>query len=349
MSQYAVNPHHQNKLIHINKFPFIDLDQLKKVLIFCHKNTDPDSYCSAYSIADLLESLVPNVQISIISPNGFNLLTKKILKKFKKKILKSPILSNYDLIVIVDTGEISLLGKFAEKLAFRHPPKIFIDHHPLVKSSISISDFIIVDTNVTSCSEIIYYLFKSTKIPISKEIANVLLMGILFDSQNLTLANNNTVKIVSELCKKGASLRESRDFLILPKNTSEILSYIKAVKRIKAYQVKNSIMIFTRINSYQDSIANILLDLGADISLAIGEKEDGIRGSLRSTQSFYKETNLHLGMDVAYMVASKLGGHGGGHPKAASFTVPKSLEKTMENIIHIIQTKLGVTIKEINS
>jgi nanoRNase/pAp phosphatase (c-di-AMP/oligoRNAs hydrolase) len=157
------------------------------------------------------------------------------------------------------------------------------------------------------------------------------------------------VKIVSELCKKGASLRESRDFLILPKNNSEILSYIKAVKRLKAYQVKNSIMIFTRINSYQASIANILLDLGADISLALGEKQDGTRGSLRSTQSFYKETNLHLGMDVAYMASSKLGGHGGGHPKAASFTVPISVEKTMENIIHIIQTKLGVIIKEINS
>jgi len=88
------------------------------------------------------------------------------------------------------------------------------------------------------------------------------------------------------------------------------------------------------------------LDLGADLAFALGDRENEVRGSLRSTQFFYSKTKVHLGIDIAQKLASILKGKGGGHSTAASLSSPNTMDETVSSFLSILSKKLKIKIRE---
>ncbi|MEM3437266.1 MAG: DHH family phosphoesterase [Nitrososphaerales archaeon] len=331
----------------LRKFPLIENEKLRYALVLCHRNADVDAYCSAYSIASLLKKINPKVNVSIASPKGLSSLTRRVQNKFRIDLIESPNINEADLIVVVDTGDLSLLERLGDEIKFTKATKIFIDHHPLTESIKSIADLLLIDEKASSCSEIIYTIFKAKKVKMTQDVAQALLTGILSDSQHLAIADCRTIKIVSELCKI-ASLTISKELLEMPRNIPEIIAHMKAVKRLRIYRTKEWIIATTTVNSFQASVANAILDLGADVAFALGSLGNEVRGSLRSTQSFYLKTNVHLGIDIAQKVASTLKGKGGGHSTAASFSSQSTVDEAISCFLSILSEKLGARINEIH-
>jgi len=331
----------------IRKFPLIETKRLRYAVVLCHRNADVDAYCSAYAVTSFLEQINPEVNVSIASPKGLSKLTRRVQDRFRIDLTDSPNISEADLIVVVDTGDLSLLEGWGDELKSTKALRIFIDHHPLTESIKSIADLLLIDEKASSCSEIIYEIFKVKKVKLAQGVAQALLTGILSDSQHLTIADCRTIEIVTELCKRDASLASSKELLEMPRSVPEIIARMKAAKRLRSYRAKDWIVAITNVSSFQASVANSLLDLGADVAFALGSHGNEVRGSLRATQSFYSKEKVHLGTDIAQKLASILKGKGGGHSTAASLSSPCTIDETLSCFLSTLSEKLKIKIEEI--
>jgi nanoRNase/pAp phosphatase (c-di-AMP/oligoRNAs hydrolase) len=88
-------------------------------------------------------------------------------------------------------------------------------------------------------------------------------------------------------------------------------------------------------------VARSLIYLGADLAVVAGESDGETRVSLRSTQRFLDGTKVQLGTQVADVMPKRLGGHGGGHATAASFTTAVGEEEAMEATLRRAGELLG--------
>ncbi|MCP8304094.1 MAG: DHH family phosphoesterase [archaeon] len=332
----------------LKKFPLIEPKRLKDAVVICHRNADVDAYCSAYAVVHLIKQINPEAHVDVASPKGLDTLARRVQKEFNVEVTASLDISKADLVVVVDTGDLSLLESWGDQLRSTKSTRIFIDHHPLTESTKSVADLLLIDEDASSSSEIIYRLFKAKKAELGQDTAQALLLGILYDSRHLTIADCRTIKIVMELCRKGASLVSSRELLEMPLRKSEIIARMKAAQRLRTYRAKDLMIAVTNVRSFQASVANTLLGLGADMAFAVGGYGKGVRGSLRSTQSFYLKTGVHLGKDVAQKAASMLKGKGGGHPTAASLSSQCTIDEAITSVLSALSEKLQIKIKKLS-
>lgn len=309
--------------------------KIRLAYVVTHRLADVDAYCSSYATAKMLKSFANSVKV--VLPEGLNTIAEKVSKNFPLQIDSDPDFGQADVIVIVDTNNPLLLSQAMEDVVKSKARKVLIDHHPLASNAKKLADTMVLDTKASSASEIVYRVYKANKVKISKQIAQVLLVGIMADSQHLLLAGSKTIEAVNDLCKLGASLEIARKVLTHERDFSERIARLKAARRIVVYSANNFIVAFSRVGSFHASAARGLLELGADLAVVVGGDDKASKASLRSTQKFYTESQLHLGTDIA----SSLTDSGGGHPTAASLSVNVGEDELAEMLMNAIETKLG--------
>ncbi|MFN4335983.1 MAG: DHH family phosphoesterase [Candidatus Nitrosocaldus sp.] len=259
---------------------------------------------------------------------------------------------NDDLIIVVDTNNPVMLAGLSEAVARSKARKMVIDHHPIaVEASRLGFDEVRVDVDVSSTCEMIYRLFKEVRRRISRDVAKALLLGVLTDTQNLAIARCTTISMVAEMCKL-VSLEECRSILAVERDYSERIARLRAAQRCKLYKVNiNStiglnrdghntnpiIVAVSNVGSHHASAAKALVDLGADLSIVVSSEGSIAKASLRSSQSFYARTMLHIGNDVLAKVSSA----GGGHSTAASIAVEMDEVELTRRILQVIRANLG--------
>jgi len=101
------------------------------------------------------------------------------------------------------------------------------------------------------------------------------------------------------------------------------------------------------IGSFQAHVARSLIYLGADVAVVGGESEGETRVSLRSTQRFSDATKVQLGTQVAEEVVKSLGGHGGGHATAASFSTDAGEDEAVVVCLRRLAELLGAEPREV--
>jgi nanoRNase/pAp phosphatase (c-di-AMP/oligoRNAs hydrolase) len=304
--------------------------------VITHRLADVDAYCSAYAAAKLLQSLTHS-NVKVVLPEGLNTIAEKVSKKFPLDIDNNPDFAKADLIAIVDTNNPLLLSENMPAIVKSKARKVMIDHHPLAKNAKKLADILVIDTTASSASEIVYRLYKANKVKINKQVAQILLIGIMADSQHFFLASSKTIEAVNDLCKVGASLDIARKILTRERDPSEQIARLKAAQRVSVYSVNNFIVAFSRVGSFHASAARALLEIGADLAVVISGNEKESKASLRATQKFYAESKLHLGTDIA----GKLSDAGGGHPTAASLSANVGEEELAKLLMDAIEAKLG--------
>ncbi len=326
----------------LSEFPFIKPDLLNKAVVICHRHADVDAYCAAYSVVDIIRRFKKGIDISIATPDGLNVSAKRVANKYPIMTIDSIDFENVDLAVIVDTGHLSLLGIYEEPIKNSKCVKVFLDHHPLSDSIKDVADYIIINDLATSTCELIVDIFYAMKLSISKTVSQVLLTGIIFDSQHLRLVNYQGIKIVSKLCGRGASIGDSIEIGLNSKDRSERIARLKGVQRLSLYSFGDWVVSSTEIGSFQASVAKSIINLGADFTLAVGQTSEGSRCCLRATQFFHKSTGIHLGNDIAKKIAMNMKGVGGGHPTAASFITNTDCDNIVKNVLSILENSLDL-------
>jgi len=324
--------------VSLDKFPFTNPENLRKVAVVCHRNADPDAYLSAYAVSSLLALIAPECKIEVVTPEGMTTLTSKLAEKFPRKTIQESD-ADYDLYVAVDVGDAELLKGWRGKMEVSKGVRVLVDHHPYRDAKLF--DHVIVDEQATSAAEVVFRLFSEADVKVDPTTAQALLEAILYDSSHLAIAKGDGLRTVVKLLDFGADITEARRELRTEPDHGEVMAKLKGAQRLKVHKLGDWVASTSTIGSFQAHVARALVYLGADVAVVGGESEGETRVSLRSNQRFSDVTKIQLGTQIAEEVVKRLGGHGGGHSTAASFSTNATEDEAIDNCVKRLAELLG--------
>jgi phosphoesterase RecJ-like protein len=319
----------------------IDTLDAQLVVLLCHHNADPDAICSAYAFAGLLKQIRPNMQVEIGAAQGISRLSKHLLQYLPIDVKPQPRVERANVIVLLDTNTVQQLDNLSEKVKDSKAPIIVIDHHASHPETEHLAKICITNEESSSTCEIIYNFYKETGLKPSQIEAKALFLGISFDTRHFVLANSTTLKNIAELIDTGVNAQETLAMLSLPMDFSERVARLKASRRTKLFKIGPWIVALSHVSAYEASAARALIELGAHVAAVAGTKNGKIEISLRSSLEFHKQTNLHLGRDIAKPLGEHLHGMGGGHATAAGVNGEGDTETGLKWCISLLKERLG--------
>ena len=308
-------------------------------LILVHHNADPDAVGSAQGLKEICEKTRPGSTTKIVLPEGPSRLSRKIIQELEIDIAEGTSSESFDTIFILDTGSLNQLEQWKEYVIETEADIVIVDHHTYNENLKELASLYLTDENATSTSEIIYTVFKEQKQVPTKKTAKAILTGILFDTKHLSIGEPGTFRTVSELLEISGSIAEIKQLLSSVLHPSEKIGRLKAAQRTEIEVINNWIIAFSQLGSFQASAARALLALGADVAVVSGKDDDILKSSIRSTESFWRETLLDFG-DVMREVSVKLDGSGSGHPTAAGYNGSGELDELHNEILSLIRKHL---------
>lgn len=314
-----------------------EIDRAHRVMLVMHQKPDGDTVGSALAMAHYLDTVKkPHTCFCVdeLSP------TLKFLPGSQKVTNDDaewhPVRAEFDLVIVFDSGDLKYAGidTYIDRLT--HNFKIInIDHHETNKDY---GHHNLVIRNASSTCEIVHDLLHSVD-ALNKEIATCLMTGLVTDTGGFTnLATTaSSIEAASKLLLKGANMKAIAHKTIKNKSLATLKLWGRALERLSSADG-----LVTTVITQQDmqecgaglealeGVSNFLnsLDKETDAKaiLVLAEQEPGmIKGSFRTT---------HPLIDVAKL-ATLFGG--GGHKKAAGFTIPGEL-KQVDGKWKIVQT-----------
>ncbi|OGJ55905.1 hypothetical protein A2706_05355 [Candidatus Peribacteria bacterium RIFCSPHIGHO2_01_FULL_51_35] len=231
----------------------------------------------------------------------------------------------YDLIVVVDSADLALLGSIYTEHTdfFAGVPILNVDHHI---SNVKFGQLQLIDPTAASATEVLYTWFMQNaewRRNITPDMATLLLTGLITDTRSFQNPNTTprSLEIAAELLEKGARQQEIIQHIYKTKPLSTLKIWGRALNRI---QMDPDAGIVWSAISKEDldemgatakETSGILDEListipNADVHVLFTELEEGgLKASMRSSPA----------IDVSRLAGETYGG--GGHARASGFRV----------------------------
>lgn len=303
------------------------IDLANNILLVGHKKPDGDGLGALCALSRFLKQENKKYRVFCVDKVPRQYLFLPFIEEVENDLEQAKEF-NPDLIIVLDTGDLRHAGLADYISDLSQPFIINIDHHP---SNENYGQINLVDVEAVATSEIIYRFFKEVKFNISKDVATCLLTGIIFDTNNFTNPNTTfpSLQATSDLLKSGARLPQINDNTIRNKNLPTLQLWGEVLMRLKynpEFNIATTIITQKDLEKYQvdpdvvDGLSNFLNNLsGVNAAIILKEEDEGIiKGSMRTNSDFIDLSKL----------AKILGG--GGHRKAAGFTVKGKLKETKD-------------------
>ena len=298
-----------------------EIAKAKDILLISHQKPDGDTLGSNLALLSYLKNqnkkvvsfcthLLPSTLKFL--PNG-HLITDDH-KVFTKK---------YDLVIVLDSGSLKYAGVDTLMTALPLGYKLInIDHHI---TNPNYGDINLVVHEASSTAEILYRLFKDWGIDWNNDIATNISCGIITDTNGFTNAATSyqCFYAASEMIKQGAQPHNIIKNTLNNANVDNLRIWGRALERLEKSNKHD--IVYTWISqadlkecnvdeSSTDGLTNFLHILkDAKVIMVLTEMPNNtVKGSLRTI------SNIDL-----TKLASIFGG--GGHKKAAGFSLPGSL------------------------
>ncbi len=298
------------------------IEKSQKILSISHKRPDGDTLGASCGLYLALQQWGKQVDMACIDeiPDRFNFLTdmNKVIHEFDFR--------DYDLIIVSDAGA-SYMTRYHEvypDIFKGEVPVINFDHH---SSNDNFGTINIVDAGCPATTVLLYRVFENWKINITPAIATALLCGIYNDTGSL-MHSNTTIEVFEmsgKLMEKGGKLNTvaKKLFRTTPISTLKLWGRVLENAHVNEEGVTVSVVTwkdFLECGAGQDEISGVVDFLnsvpGSKFTVLLNEDAYGnIKGSFRTQRD---------DVDVAAL-AAQFGG--GGHRKAAGFTMPGRLHK----------------------
>ncbi len=318
-----------------------------KIAIFTHSLADLDAAASAAALSITAARLGSSA--FVVTPGGATRAARELLSHLSVKPLEDfGSLPKVDAAVLVDANSPARAGDLEEYLRSHGIPLLIVDHHPAADVQGALR---LVDEGASSTSEIIAreLIRESTLDPLA---ACALSIGILADTRGLGAATCGTLELYSRLCETCGEdrLDKLRVATRTPVDSSEVLARFRGLQRTRLVIIGGWLVAISTSGSHQSSVAQALVQVGADLGLAIGrgegEKGLGAEGSMKARSTFVEATGIHLGK-LAEELAEELGGTGGGHPTVASFRVGKGSGTATDALLRLLSKSLNSNIRDV--
>ena len=311
----------------MNKLTLKDLAnkvlEKKKTAILCHKNPDPDTLGSAFSLKHILTLLGSECKVccSDIPQRKFSFITGGVSLELDG--------GEYERYIAVDVASPSQLGEL-EYLA--NKVDITIDHHSMCTR---FSDY--YESFRASCAENIYLLAEELgildKLPLN--FYECLYAGMSADTGGFRFSNvtPETMSLASLVIARGIDHAEINRIIFDSKSLEEVKAQRLTYEKMEMYE-NGAISIIVFTNEMKEKNDIIDADIVDIVNTVRGI--DGVLIALSLKQSSKDETKFSLSsranaeIDVS-KVCSILGG--GGHMRAAGATVVASTPNEARDIV----------------
>lgn len=252
--------------------------------------------------------------------------------------------TDIDTIIVFDSGDLGYAGVADHmKKITQRVHIINIDHH---NTNQFFGDHNLVRLDASSTAEIMFDFFNQHGVDITPNMATSLLTGIINDTGNFSNAATtaNAVDVSGKLIAKGAKQKVIIKHLFQDQSIGGLKLWGELLKRLEKHPFLD--IVYTYVHQHDidnhgvtekeiEGVANFLNNLNEGRArMILKELPDGkVKGSFRTT---------HDHVDVSAF-AGLFGG--GGHQKAAGFTVEGPIESALEHIfdaIHQFETSESV-------
>ena len=293
------------------------IDKSEKILIFSHRNPDGDTIGSNLSLSQILKESGKTVLSLCADQIPLSLMFLPGATDVRITLPEeSP-----DLIITLDASSTEQI-KYEEIIAIiskKKIPVLNIDHHATNKNYGHVN---IVMQDAASTTEVLYYFFEYIGILITPPIATCLLAGIYSDTGSFMHSNTkeSTFKIASDLFCKGASVSLIINNMFKTHTVEQLRLWGRVLEN--ARHNKNGSIVSKVTQADFDETCSSPRDLtgiinylnsvpGAKMTILLAEDTKGnVKGSIRTQNDRIDATKI----------SERFGG--GGHAKAAGFTIP---------------------------
>ncbi len=298
-----------------------------RYLILMHKSPDGDAVGSGYALCMALRNMGKQADTLCGDP------IPSIYSYFTDKVPNEGF--EPECIISVDLATASLLSGRA--LEYQDRVDLCIDHHA---SNTGYAKMGYVDGTISSCAEIIKYLFDTMDIPVTRDMANAIFTGMCTDTGcfKYSSVSPETHRTAADLMEKGAESAfichlmfdsKSRSKILLEKLVLETLEYygegaIAFVMITKAMVEQSGAQ-----ESDMDGIASMPRQIeGVRIGVTMKEKEQGeFRFSVRTSDDIDASSICrHFG--------------GGGHKAAAGCSIHTSMPEAKSEMLRVCMESL---------
>ena len=317
------------------------LKKAKAVLIVGHQNSDPDAVCSAYAFSVLARRINRKLAVSFTSPEGVSKLSKQVLNSVPLQVDDEPDLSKVDLVITVDTNTLQQLGELKEPVLKSMKPIVMIDHHAPHPENVKTAALVLCDEKATSTCEMILDMYGEFRVPLSREVSQALMIGLIVETGHMSIGTSRTFKSACALIRAGADPEAAMALTRTTMDESERIARIRSAQRVRLEHVGKWLVGLSEIGSYHASGARGLISLGAHVAVVAGKRDDELTVSFRSTREFAEETKMHLGSDLAAPLGARMRGMGGGHATAAGANVKGEVNEALKLALTIVKEFLS--------
>lgn len=299
----------------------------KSVYVVAHVNPDGDAIGSTFAVYFALKKLGKDVHV--IMPAYSTVFEFLPGVEYSVENVKE---EEYDLLIALDASDKTRLA-MSEEDYNKAKKVIMLDHHQI---SNPYGDFRYINDLKSSASEIAYLFIKSLEVDFDENIATLLYTGIMTDtgSFNYSNANSDTFRVVADLLDNGAKAVEVCKKLNDTMKEAKLKLIAKTVDNMEVYY--DGKMRYSYV-SYQE-----IQELG------LGDEDaEGMTNYLRAVEGTEVAVYVRGKSDGSLKVSMRSGGKvdtskiaiafgGGGHPRAAGYTMKESLEIEKEKLIKAV-------------
>lgn len=311
------------------------LKENKYFILFSHISADADSFGSCAALWHSL-TLADKEAVILLEDNlaeNLKFLGKgvKVFQYDSKEgeaFIKEAEKNGGYVSICVDCASVDRFPK-REELFWNGKYTVCLDHHLTSKH---ICDYNYIEPSASATGEILYKLIKSTKMPLDKNVGEAIFAAITTDTGNFQYSNTNKEShlIAAELYDLGVDFNKvsieiyERSSLAALKLQAMVLSALEIFNNGRCCISFVSQDMLKETGANMDDSEGLVSKLrsidGIEVSILLREHENNkIKGSLRSKSD----------ADVA-KIAQSFGG--GGHKKAAGFTLNTSIEEALKRV-----------------
>jgi len=311
----------------------------KRILIVGHTSPDADAIASMGAMIEVARHL--NLEVTAYADNKASGAYDFIPNENLISSQAPDNLLEFEIILILDCGSLSrtaletrirnLLAAQENKTIPARPYLMEFDHH---EPNENYADLEIRLTDKAATAEIVYHFLKVNNLEITKTLANCILIGLLTDTGHFLHTNSSqeALAVSSEMLLRGASLPKIINKTIHNKSFAALKVWGRALENMKfnpdtglasagltKAELENLLSPAEReqnVDLFSDIVSFLSYLSGVKVALLLREENGRVKGSLRTN---YEEIDM-------VKIAKNWGG--GGHKKAAGFSISGRLEKT---------------------
>ena len=310
------------------------LDGITTVAISGHIRPDGDCVGSCLAVYNYICDNYPTIMADLyLEPIPEKFLFLKNADKIRH-MKSTDGKKEYDLFIALDCGDVDRLGLSGQY--FEVAKSTFcVDHHI---SNQSFADFNYIFPNASSTCELVYQLLDSSKI--TKEIAECIYLGIVHDTGvfQYSCAGPETFRVAAKLLEKGIDAPKIIEETFYAKSYAQNLVMGRALMESILFLngtgiasfIRKDVMEFYGVGpkDLEGIVSQLRVTEGVEVAVFMYElRQNEFKVSLRSKEK----------VDVS-RIAQYFGG--GGHKKAAGFTMTGTPFDVLNNLSKQIEAQM---------